>query len=229
MSTLNRRNVSTGLRQLRYEISVGAVANLVDAMNRETFPPPDADFVWAPDDPSWGWAFTTPFSFTDVSTGDPDEWEWDVDNNGVVDYTSQSIAAHTYPAANGQTAVCSVRLVASRMGLSDEETKQDIITIFGPAAPNFDYARTGQQGRRITFTNTSIEPGRQELGGYAYAWDFDDDGTWDSTDENPVRNFRRPGIYPVTFQVTNGAGSRSVVIDLDLRPPGRPPRNPLRD
>ncbi len=203
-----------------YTFHVGPLAELVDAMSHVQVPIPDADFTWAPD---IGWAGATEFAFTDTSANEPDAWNWDVDNDGTVDYTTQNVEGHTYPASDGETAVYSVRLEVGGMGVTDEEIKADIITVFGRPVADFRYVQQGNHGHRFLFTNQSVEPGRTELDQYLYQWDMESDGQWDTTEENPVWMFRRPGIYNVTLEVTNGAGSGSVTIPVDVRPPRRGP------
>ncbi len=52
--------------------------------------------------------------FFDQSTGSPNAWEWDIDNDGVVDYTSKNIS-HIYT----QTGTYDVRLVVSNSSGTD--------------------------------------------------------------------------------------------------------------
>jgi len=41
----------------------------------------------------------------------------------------------------------------------------------------------------------------------SWAWDFNDDGVTDSTQQNPTYTFTSPGVYTVKLTVTNAAGS----------------------
>ena len=43
----------------------------------------------------------------------------------------------------------------------------------------------------------------------SYAWDFDNDGTVDSTDQNPLYTYTTAGTYSVNLTVTNSGGSDS--------------------
>ncbi|HOS82819.1 MAG TPA: DUF3344 domain-containing protein, partial [Methanolinea sp.] len=45
----------------------------------------------------------------------------------------------------------------------------------------------------------------------SWAWDFDSDGTVDSTDQNPVHTYQTAGTYTVTLTVTGAGGSDSEV------------------
>ena len=43
----------------------------------------------------------------------------------------------------------------------------------------------------------------------AWAWDFQNDGTSDSTLQNPVHTFTSVGTYQVNLTVTNATGTKS--------------------
>ncbi|AAM07053.1 PKD domain-containing protein [Methanosarcina acetivorans] len=45
----------------------------------------------------------------------------------------------------------------------------------------------------------------------SWAWDFENDGTIDSTDQNPVHTYSTEGIYTVNFTVSNAGGNASEV------------------
>ena len=62
--------------------------------------------------------------FTDQSLGDPVSWQWDIDNDGSVDYTDQN-PIHTYNQPGTYTVALSV---TDGGGLSNTETKTDFIT-----------------------------------------------------------------------------------------------------
>ncbi|MBW2561778.1 MAG: PKD domain-containing protein, partial [Deltaproteobacteria bacterium] len=91
------------------------------AENYEILPPPPvADFTASPT------SGTAPLTvqFTDTSTNTPTSWAWDVDNDGVVDYTTQN-PQHTYSSSGTYT----VKLTATNAGGSDTEIKTDYITV----------------------------------------------------------------------------------------------------
>ena len=54
----------------------------------------------------------------------------------------------------------------------------------------------------VTFTNTSITYGSAD-----WAWDFDSDGSVDSTDKSPTFTYTEPGNYAVTLTVSDGLGT----------------------
>jgi PKD repeat protein len=52
----------------------------------------------------------------------------------------------------------------------------------------------------------------------AYAWDFDGDGTPDSTDAIAVHTFLQPGVVSVTLTVFDDAGnSDSISVEIEIK------------
>jgi formylglycine-generating enzyme required for sulfatase activity len=68
--------------------------------------------------------------FTDTSTNGPTSWQWDFNNDGIVDSSQQS-PTYTYAAAG----LYSVRLVASNLGGSSFSLRHNLIYA-GPVVPN---------------------------------------------------------------------------------------------
>lgn len=67
---------------------------------------------------------------------------------------------------------------------------------------------TGTAPLTVKFTDEST--GTEPL---TYAWDFDNDGTVDSTEQNPTYEYTEPGTYSVKLTVTNAAGSDEEIKD----------------
>jgi PKD repeat protein len=82
--------------------------------------PPVADFTG---DPTSGTAPLT-VQFTDTSTGDPTEWAWDVNNDGVTDYTIQN-PQHVYMSPGSYT----VKLTVTNSAGSNTIIKTNYITV----------------------------------------------------------------------------------------------------
>jgi len=62
--------------------------------------------------------------FTDLSKGNPTQWQWDINNDGVIDYTDQN-PLHTYTTAG----TYSVNLIVSNSGGSNNLLKPGYITV----------------------------------------------------------------------------------------------------
>jgi PKD repeat protein len=90
--------------------------------------PPTANFSATPT--SSGCTSSLLVNFTDLSTGNPTSWEWDINNDGIIDYTTQN-PSHTYSSPG----VYSVRLKVSNANGDNETTKLNFITVGGRGLP----------------------------------------------------------------------------------------------
>ena len=142
-------------------------------------------------------------SFTDQSTGSPTSWEWDFNNDSVVDSTSQN-PSYTYSAAGTYT----VKLTATNDAGSDAEVKTDYITVSAPPLPVAAFSAdttSGPAPLAVQFTDEST--GNPT----AWEWDFNNDGTAESTAQNPSYTYETAGTYSVKLTVSNIAGSDAEV------------------
>ncbi|QSZ65999.1 DUF3344 domain-containing protein [Methanofollis aquaemaris] len=167
--------------------------------------------------------------FTDLSTNAPTAWSWDFGDNET---STDQNATHTYTAAGTYT----VTLTAMNAAGSDDETKTDYITVTGGSsggdAPvaNFTANMTaGDAPLTVQFTDTSTNTPT------SWAWDFENDGTVDSTDRNAIHTYTAPGTYTVNLTVANAHGSDNevktdyiavsappVLLDLTITSPVNP-------
>jgi PKD repeat protein len=87
---------------------------------------------------------------------------------------------------------------------TDNEIKTGYIAVYPLPQAGFSASATGiLLGEAIAFTNLStggIPP-------LTYAWDFDGDGTVDSTDPNPTHSYAATGTYTVSLKVTDARGN----------------------
>ncbi|MCK9593588.1 MAG: PKD domain-containing protein [Methanoregula sp.] len=130
-------------------------------------------------------------AFTD-SSANATIWSWDIDGDGVEDYTTQNIE-HEYTVPGTYT----VNLTAGNGHSSDFENKVDYITVLanGVTAAFSGDPTSGLQPLEVTFTDSSLN---------ATAWDWNfGDGSANSTDQNPVHTYSTGGIYPVFLNASN--------------------------
>ncbi|AAM07628.1 cell surface protein [Methanosarcina acetivorans C2A] len=146
-------------------------------------------------------------SFADLSTGDGiTTWAWDFENDGNVDSTEQN-PSYTYSDAGTYT----VSLTVTGEGGSDSEEKADYISVSESSAPVEPVAAfaadvtSGTAPLTVNFTDQSTGSP------IAWAWDFDNDGNVDSSEQNPSYTYSDAGSYTVNLTVTNEAGSNSAV------------------
>ncbi len=87
---------------------------------------------------------------------------------------------------------------------SDIETKTNYIVVSNPPPPVANFTGTPTSGTApltVQFTDTSTNAPT------SWAWDFDNNGTLDSTAKNPSWVYANPGTYSVKLTATNGGGS----------------------
>jgi len=82
------------------------------------------------------------------------------------------------------------------------------ITVAAPQLPVADFdsnVTSGSASLSVNFTDLSTNSPT------SWAWDFDNDGKVDSTDQNPTYTYAIAGNYTVNLTVTNSVGSNSTV------------------
>ncbi|MGF3496213.1 MAG: DUF3344 domain-containing protein [Methanolinea tarda] len=152
---------------------------------------------FTPDTPVTIDAGTAVFFDASASTGDIVSYSWDFDGNGIVDETTVSpTTSHVY--ATPGTYDVSLTVNGAGAGNTDTETKEDLVVVRTPA-PVADFTATPLSGNapltvHFTDASTGVVTG--------WAWDFDNNGTVDSTEKNPVYTYTTPGTYTVKLTVT---------------------------
>jgi len=156
-------------------------------------------------------------NFTDQSTGSPTSWLWDFGDGTTA--TEQNVS-HTYTSAGNYT----VNLTVANEKGNDSEVKTEYIIVSEPLSgtpvANFTANRTiGTAPLAVKFTDASTGTVS------SYSWDFDNDGTVDSIEQNPVYTYVAAGNYTVNLIVTGPSGSDSEVktgyIDVSSPSPSK--------
>ena len=142
--------------------------------------------------------------FTDKSTGNISAWEWDLNGDGILDSAIQN-PEYTYASTGNYT----VSLTVRGLNGNDTEVKKDYIEI--TRCPYFaDFAieplpgNCQVQGNSTSCTGTTtIQFVDKSTGNVtAWDWDFNNDGSIDSTVQNPSHVYSKNGNYTVTLTVT---------------------------
>jgi PKD repeat protein len=140
--------------------------------------------------------------FTDLSTNEPDEWNWTFDGGTPANSTSQ------HPSVVYETpGVFDVTLTAANAFGSDTETKTALITVEVPPVPVADFSATPTTifaGEQVDFTDLSTnEP-------TAWVWSFDGGTPANSTSQHPSVIYQTPGSYNVSLTAANAYGSDTI-------------------
>ena len=133
-------------------------------------------------------------TFTDlstISTGTIMSWEWDFDNNGIIDATTQN-PTYTYSTSGTHTVTLTV---TSAYGCTS--TANSSVTIIGPIA---NFTSSGlNPGSPTIFTDLSNPNGTTIT---SWQWDFGDGNS--SNLPSPSNTYASSGIYIVTLTVSDG-------------------------
>jgi PKD repeat protein len=136
--------------------------------------------------------------FTSSSGGGvaPLTYEWDFNGDGKADSSAQN-PSYTYSGAG--TYKVSLKVTDST-GAADTETKDKYITVYVLAQADFTASATSvTPGQTVTFSGTSAG-GTPPI---TYSWDFNGDGTFDSTSQEATYSYTAAGVYTVSLKVTD--------------------------
>jgi len=132
--------------------------------------------------------------FTDLSTGNPNEWNWDFGDNTT---STGKNPTHIYQ----KTGLFTIRLIAFNNRCPDTATITNYIRVLPPVG-NFSYAvNCAVNKRQVQFTDQSDTP-------TGWTWNFGDGFT--STAQNPSHTYAALGTYTVTLTVRNGACTHQI-------------------
>jgi PKD repeat protein len=145
-------------------------------------------------------AVPLPIQCSDESGGNPNSWSWTINGpGGSVQTSTSQDPTFTLPDVGSY----SVTLVA------DNNVKQPSTLILGNyivvgAPSQVDFIADKNSGKApltVQFTDQSTNTPT------AWQWDFQNDGTVDSTAKNPTFKYTQDGTYSVKLTVTNAAGT----------------------
>ena len=134
-------------------------------------------------------------NFTDLSTGNPTNWKWDL-GNGTISFLKNPAVTYFAP---GQY---NVKLIVTNAGGSNEIIKSQFITVY--AVPVVNFGGTPLNGcfpLPVQFTDQSIA-GSGSIN--KWEWDFGD-GNLSST-QTPTHIYIGAGNFNVSLRVTNTFG-----------------------
>ncbi len=157
-------------------------------------------------------------TFSDLSSGGATGWAWDFDNNGTTDSVARN-PVFTYTAGG----TYSVKLTVTGIGGSASRTETGYITVasLGPVAQFTASPLSGTAPLSVIFADTSTGTPT------TWEWDFDNDGTFDSTVRNPGFVYIAAGTYAVKLRVTNTNGTdeelKTAFITVNQPQGGVPP------
>jgi len=153
-------------------------------------------------------------NFTDLSSGDPDQWVWTFVGGTPGFYVGQTPPPITYNSSGSYN----VALFISNVAGTSTEVKVNYIHVGDAPGADFSGNPTSlYEGETVNFTDLST--GTPE----SWLWEFEGGAPASSTSQNPSGIlYSVPGIYDVTLTVTNIFGTDVVLKEqyIDVMPVG---------
>jgi PKD repeat protein len=140
--------------------------------------------------------------FTDLSTGNPTSWSWNL-GNGTTSTLQNPSTVYVNPGSY------TVTLTVSNGTSSNTKTATNYITVLPSPFVNFvvSDSTTACAPETVQFTNLSVSG---STGAATYLWDLGDGTT--SANTNPTHTYSDPGNYTVTLVATNSNGCVSSLV-----------------
>ena len=143
--------------------------------------------------------------FTDLSTGAPTQWKWDL-GNGTLSTQQNPIVTYFIPGSY------TVKLVIQNGGGKDSITKVNYIIVNNTPTVNFsNNVASGCYPLKVQFTDLSTANSGTIV---QWTWDFGD-GTLSSL-QSPLHTYVVAGNFGVTLQVKNSAGCTKILNKPNL-------------
>jgi PKD repeat protein len=189
---------------------------------------PDPAYTVSPSPPRCG----DPATYTDASTVDPllavAKVEWDFNNDGTYEVVNDAApfqAPHTYDTRGTKTFGMRVTDNNALLPSVTEEDQSVMVVTDTPSASFTVSDASPVVGSEVLFASDASDPDGDAI---IYAWDFDDDGTTDSTARNPTHQYTTAGEKRAVLKVTDacGATSEAATRELTVRGPLVPGNDP---
>jgi PKD repeat protein len=136
-------------------------------------------------------------------------YEWDIDNDGTFDYSSPTpTQSHVYTEVDSYL----IKLkVTDDLDGTDEALAIANIWDALPTAGFTANPTSGKAPLTVNFTSSSTGYDQPLI----HEWDFNNDGTADSTDENPSHIYTGEGALTVKLTVTDSDGSADILTKTE--------------
>lgn len=149
---------------------------------------PVAEFTY--DTVCWG----SPTTFTDISTGNVNAWEWDFGDGSTS--AQGPVVQYTYPSSGSY-------LVSMEVdgGVGCTDIMFHSVQVIDVLTPQIGGPDTACINVPVQFSDQSVSTGATIT---AWSWDFGDGNT--SNQQDPIHTYLNPGIYNVTLDVQTSTG-----------------------
>jgi|GEM_PF-1263882 PKD repeat protein len=151
-------------------------------------------------------------TFTDLSSGDPETWEWTFEGGDPATYSGQNPPAVAY----NEAGTYDVTLTVSNEIGTNSLTREDYINVgLEPVADFESSAQNIVEGTTVQFTDLS------ENNPVSWSWSFNGGTPATSEEQNPEVTYHEFGVYSVILEASNVFGSDTeakvdyIAVDAD--------------
>jgi hypothetical protein len=135
-------------------------------------------------------------------TDDPLTYRWDLDGDGTFERPGQ-VVTNTWPDDGVYTVT--LRVDDGRGGVATDVATVTVNNL-PPTGVDAGGPYSGVETQPVTLTATAADVPADPL---TYAWDLDNDGTFDLVGQTVITAWNRAGVYTVTLRVTDDDGGAS--------------------
>lgn len=191
--------LAPGVNSLRWSVGNAQCDTVTDDVNITVKPIPVAAMNFDDGCDQAGITFTS----TSYALGGPIiDWDWDVDGDGTIDYTT-NLFTHTYPSAG--TYQCTL-IATANLGCKD--TVVETVTVFPNPNTDFTYDPDCEGSPMAFFDQTTIASGTV----VSWEWDFGD-GSLGSQAQDPAHIYAVDSVYEVSLTATSNLGCSVTFTD----------------
>ncbi len=142
-------------------------------------------------------------TFSDLSTGNPDSWQWDFGK------TSNNTSSEQNPSTTyTEPGVYSVKLTVSVNGSTSSTIKEQYIVVHHDPSPDFAFTQSAScKPSAVNFQDLSSDDFNDIV---SWHWVFGDGNN--STEQNPTNTYMTPGEYDVTLTIENSQGCNKTIV-----------------
>ena len=137
-------------------------------------------------------------------------YQWDFNGDGIIDAEGENLSATNITYGIGTHTVSLT--VSNGLGGVYTRTRENYLNVYPPVESDFSAnIRTANAPFRVEFTDLSTNYPQ------FWMWDFDGDGTIDSTLQNPSFVYSSTGIFNVSLTVSNNFGDGGASFSTETK------------
>ncbi len=148
------------------------------------------------------------FDISELGSKPIEEWTWDFDGDGIPEqvYSLENNPDSVVFVYHIPDTYSAILMIDDGKSTSTDTIFIEVLDVLSPLA-DFEYVQPDYYQLEINFFDLS-SPGINPI--TIWEWDFNDDGTIDSYEQNPSYTFNTNGDFPVTLNISDGVYENTI-------------------